>query len=156
MKVCARLEADQLRCWIAPRDISAGRAWSEMIIDALDGARAMVAIISQESNASEQVLREITLAADRKLPIVPVVIDQSPLARSLQFFLATPHRLDAAAPPIEQHLPKLVEAVRRLVTARAAEPAKPKVASPKALKVALVTSAMPPPTSGSWASSSRA
>jgi hypothetical protein len=35
LKVCARLEEEQIKCWIAPRDIVAGRNWSETIMDAL-------------------------------------------------------------------------------------------------------------------------
>ena len=141
-QVCQTLEGARLRCWIAPRDMGAGRNWSEAIIDALEGARAMVVILSAGSNDSQQVLREITLAAEKKLPIIPLRVDESPVAKPLQFFLATPHRLDAFPPPLDRHLPKLVEAVRQMVPAdgRSQEhrPPPPLTSGPRPLKVALV------------------
>lgn len=140
-KVCARLEAERIKCWIAPRDIIAGRNWSKAIMDALDQTRALVAIVSARSNASEQVLREITLAADRKLPIVPLVIDDSPLTPEFEFFLATPHRLEASPPPLERHLPRLVEAVQRVIEPWPLKPSDPPDSTAtvtKPLKVALV------------------
>jgi hypothetical protein len=39
--VCARLEAAGNRCWIAQRDILAGASYSEAIIVAIHGAKAM-------------------------------------------------------------------------------------------------------------------
>jgi hypothetical protein len=39
---CAVLEGRGIRCWMAPRDITPGADWGESIIDAIQGARAMV------------------------------------------------------------------------------------------------------------------
>ena len=32
---CARLEAEGIRCWMAPRDITPGADWGESIVDAI-------------------------------------------------------------------------------------------------------------------------
>ena len=56
---CACLESRGLRCWIAPRDIVSGADWSESLIDGINGAKAMVLVLSSHSNVSKQVLREI-------------------------------------------------------------------------------------------------
>jgi hypothetical protein len=34
--VCAVLEANRIRCWIAPRDVFAGSDYGEAIIDAIN------------------------------------------------------------------------------------------------------------------------
>jgi hypothetical protein len=43
---CAKLEAEGIRCWLAPRDISPGADWAASIVDAIDGCRVMVLIFS--------------------------------------------------------------------------------------------------------------
>src|SRR5262245_55311773 len=66
----ATLEGKGLRCWVAPRDILAGREWGEAILDGLARSRLMVLIFSASSNGSQQVLREVERAVHRGLPIV--------------------------------------------------------------------------------------
>jgi hypothetical protein len=111
--ICDRLESEGFMVWMAPRDVTAGRKWSEAIIDALDAAKIMVLVLSAASNDSEQVEREVELAANRRLPIVPIIVQSCMLSKSLQYYISVPHRLDAFNPPLEQHLGKLVDAVRK-------------------------------------------
>ena len=47
----AMLERKGLRCWMAPRDITAGMNWGEAIIDAIGEADAMVLLLTAASNA---------------------------------------------------------------------------------------------------------
>src|SRR5687767_3358540 len=42
--VCATLEANRLRCWMAPRDIRPGMDWGSAIIDAI-GDSAVMALL---------------------------------------------------------------------------------------------------------------
>src|ERR1700683_3384018 len=49
---CAALESANIRCWIAPRDISPGRDYGESIIDAIEGAKIFVLILSGSANGS--------------------------------------------------------------------------------------------------------
>ena len=48
--VCASLEINGLRCWIAPRDIVPGMDWGEAIIDAMNTSRVMVLVFSSHAN----------------------------------------------------------------------------------------------------------
>jgi hypothetical protein len=57
--VCASLESVAIRCWIAPRDVMPGRSYSGEITRAIQQSRAFVLIFSEDSNNSEQVLREV-------------------------------------------------------------------------------------------------
>jgi hypothetical protein len=56
--ICATMEQNGVRCWIAPRDIQPGADWGESIIHAIAGSRVMVLVLSHFSNASQQVKRE--------------------------------------------------------------------------------------------------
>lgn len=108
---CACLESRGIRCWVAPRDIVAGADWSESIVDGIQGAKAMLLILSSHSNISKQVLREIERAANRGIPILPFRIEDVELSKSLQYFLSSAHWLDAFQGPLKQHVERLAENV---------------------------------------------
>lgn len=115
--VCARLEARGIGCWIAPRDILPGADWGASIIDAIDGARVMVLVFSAASNQSRQVRREVERAVAKAVPIIPFKIQQVPLGKTLEYFLATTHWLDASAPPLSGHVDHLADGVAALLAA---------------------------------------
>ena len=119
---CARLEAAGIRCWIAPRDITPGTDWSISIVDAIVAARVMVLVFSSHANASEQVKREVERAVSKGLAIVPIRIEDVTPARGLDYFLSTPHWLDAMTPPLEQHLDYLAQSVGFLLERNPAPP----------------------------------
>jgi hypothetical protein len=40
--VVARLEAESVSCWVAPRDVVPGADWGESIINAIESSRIMI------------------------------------------------------------------------------------------------------------------
>ena len=114
--ICANLEAAGLRCWIAPRDIAAGEDWPTAITTAISHSRVMVLIFSASSNASEDVGREIILAANHKLVIIPFMIDNTEPEPGKQYYLARTHWLEAMNPPTKAQIKILVERVKAIVT----------------------------------------
>ena len=112
---CAKLEAEGIRCWIAPRDVPPGAEWAEAIVDAIDGCRAMVLIFSLSTNASRQIRREVQQAFDGEKPVVPFRIENVVPEGSLRYYMGSVHWLDALTPPLEQHLEKLAASVQALV-----------------------------------------
>ena len=113
--VCAALENSGIRCWIAPRDVQAGRSFAGEITRAIRQSKVMILVFSRNSNKSEQVLREVELAVSAHLHIVQFRIEAVPLNDDLKYYLGTPHWLDAMTPPLEQHLDRLVPAVKALM-----------------------------------------
>ena len=109
---CAALEAQGVRCWIAPRDIRPGVDWSEAIIDAIDVAKVFLLVFSSHADASQQVKREVQHAFGRNIPVIPMRIEMVSPSKSLQYYLSSPHWLDALTPPLRKHLNYLSEVVR--------------------------------------------
>jgi hypothetical protein len=109
--VCARLEANGIRCWIAPRDIVPGQEWGAAIVDAIRSSRVMVLVFSRHANASPQVRREVERAVSAETVLIPFRIEAVVPSQSLEYFLGTPHWLDALTPPFEAHLERLAAAV---------------------------------------------
>jgi tetratricopeptide (TPR) repeat protein len=116
--VCAALEANGIRCWIAPRDILPGSDWGEAIIDAIHACRAMLLIFSSNSNASPQIKREVERSVDAGIPVVPFRIEDVMPSKTLEYFISTQHWLDALTPPMEQHLHYLVNTMRAILAQR--------------------------------------
>ena len=112
---CALLEQNAIRCWIAPRDIVPGTDWGEAIIDAIERARLFVLIFSGHANESPQIKREVERAVNKGVPIIPVRIEDIAPSKSLEYFISTPHWLDAFTPPLEERLTQLTAAVKALL-----------------------------------------
>lgn len=109
--VCGSLEAQGIRCWIAPRDVRAGRLWKQEIIDAIGGCRVMVLIFSDVANRSDHVPSEVSLAAQARKTIIPLRIEDVMPAGTLQYDLAQVHWLDAFDPPRDARIGELVRNV---------------------------------------------
>src|SRR3954452_12179462 len=120
--IYASLEQSGIRCWIAPRDVRAGKSFPGEITRAIQQCKVMLLIFSRHSNSSEQVLREVQLAVDGHLPIVRLRLEDIPLSDDLRYYLSTPHWLAALTPPLSKHIPPLIVAVKELL-AGAEEPA---------------------------------
>jgi len=114
--VCATLEAHDIGCWIAPRDITPGSDWSASIIKALTQTRLFVLIYSEHSNVSPQVKREVERVVNKGIPILPLRIQDVPLSEHMEYFISTSHWLDALTPPLEPHLERLASAAQALLS----------------------------------------
>lgn len=127
--ICHRLEAADIRCWVAPRDIRPGDDWAEAIIDAMDRAQMLVLVFSASANNSPQVRREVERAVNKGLMVLPFRIENVPLSKSLEYFISTQHWLDAITGDLEVHLDELCRCVAMLL-GRLALPAEPAAAPP--------------------------
>ncbi len=113
--VCAALESVSIRCWIAPRDVLLGRSYSGEITRAIQQSKVLVLIFSGDSNSSQQVLREVQLAANSGLHIVQFRIDSVAPNDDLEYYLSGPHWLDALTLPLQRHLETLQGSIKSLL-----------------------------------------
>jgi hypothetical protein len=148
--VCAGLEARGLRCWVAPRDILPGSDWGGAIIDAITGSKVMVLIFSAHANSSPQIKREVERAVAKGVKLVPFRIQDVALGKTLEYFISTPHWLDALTQPLDAHIGKLAETVRFLATARDSTEVPPSLLKPTGARLAMAAepaAAIAPPAS---------
>src|ERR1044071_8869003 len=131
--VCALLEANGVRCWIASRDIAPGAEWAESIIEAIGNSRVMVLLFTARSNASPQVRKEVERAVNKGVTLIPLRIEDVTPSRSLEYFLSTPHWLDALTPPLEKHVHRLAKRIVALLSedgTTAPPPSSPSITTP--------------------------
>jgi hypothetical protein len=113
--VCATLEKQGIRCWMAPRDVQPGDDWGSAIVAAIKASRAMVLVFSGAANDSRHIPREVERAIGREIPLVPVRIENVEPSGSLEYSLSSVHWLDAISPPVEAHIVKLAERLRTMI-----------------------------------------
>src|SRR6266496_1039806 len=113
--VVARLEADSVSCWIAPRDVVPGADWGESIINAIESSRIMILIFSKSANESPQIKREVERAVNKEVYIIPFRVDDIAPAKKLEYFISTSQWMDAFAPPLERHLDNLAKTVKAVL-----------------------------------------
>ncbi len=115
--IVARLEADSVTCWVAPRDVVPGADWGESIINAVESSRIMILIFSQSAHASSQIKREVERPVNKGVYIIPFRLDDIPPTRSLEYFISTSQWMDAFPPPLERHLHNLAKTVKAVLGA---------------------------------------
>jgi hypothetical protein len=113
--VCAHLEAEGIRVWIAPRDVLPGMNYGEAIIEGINSSRLVVIVFSASSNGSPQVLREVERAVSKGIGIIPFRVEDVKPSKSMEYFLSSPHWLDAIDPPLERHIQSLIATVKTLL-----------------------------------------
>ena len=113
--IVARLEADSVTCWIAPRDVVPGADWGESIIDAIESSRIMILIFSRNADASPQIKREVERAVNKGVYIIPFRVDDIQPTKSLEYFISTSQWMDAFLPPLERHLDNLAKTVKAVL-----------------------------------------
>jgi hypothetical protein len=121
--VCAALENTAILCWIAPRDEQPGVPYLGQITRAIKSGKVIVLIFSAHTNASDDVLREVQLAASSHLHIVQFRIEDVVPNDDLLYYLSAPQRLDAFTPPLQSNLQRLAASVKALLEMAAEEPA---------------------------------
>ena len=115
------LERHWIRCWVAPRDVLAGSpaSWATQIDAAIKQSKLMVIVFSGHANRSQMVEREVNLAIDSALHIIPFRIEDIKPDGGLAFYISTMHWLDAYTVPLEAHLERLAETVKKNLPADA-------------------------------------
>ncbi len=114
-KICARLEASGVKCWIAPRDPVPGIPYGQQLVNAIAAARIVLLVFSARANESPAVLSELELAANRRKIILPVRIEDVQPSSNLEFYVRAIHWFDAATRPLEEALSELIRDVQALV-----------------------------------------
>ena len=123
--VVRRLERTGTRCWIAPRDIMPGSDYGEAIINGIEGCKVMVLVFSGHANESPQIAREVERAVHNRVQIVPFRIENIAPKKSLEYFISSPHWLDAFSGSFDANLDYLAQTIDHLLLKTKSTPKAP-------------------------------
>lgn len=105
--LCEYLEERGQACFIAPRNIRSGHEYAEEIILGIDNCRMVLLVLTNDSNNSPHVLREVERAVSKNIPIIVYRVEDVRLTKSMEYFLMTHQWLIAGHGDFE----KIYEAV---------------------------------------------
>ena len=134
--ICHELEDNNIKCWMAPRDIPVGAKYASVITQAIKECKAVVLVFSEYSAISPWVESEINIAFSNRRPIVPYKIDTTPLENYDEFYLMLNNRhWIEAYPDFKTRFADLVTVISSLVGAKSSNVTKPTPAPAKTYKV---------------------
>jgi adenylate cyclase len=77
-----------LSVWIDKSGIEAAESWSESIVDAIDSCKAFIVMLSPASILSNNVVKEVSLASEKRKKILPLDLEPVELPKNMQYALA--------------------------------------------------------------------
>lgn len=98
--ICDMLKENGIEYWIDKEGIYSSFNYKELIVDAIDVSKAVIFISSENSNNSINVIREIGYAVNMNKPILPVLIDDAPYAKSIRLDISDIDQIDFKNPVV--------------------------------------------------------
>jgi hypothetical protein len=112
LTICEALEREGVRVWMAPRDVPPASPWAEAIVKAIRSAQAVVLLLSNNANASKDILGEVNCAAANRVQIVTVRIAETKPSDALGYYIGASQWLDAFPPKPGHNSRNLAKTIR--------------------------------------------
>lgn len=131
--LCSALESRGFQCWIACRDILPGENFQVAIVRAIREAQIMLLVFTANSNTSEEMNKELALASQNKLIVVPLRIEDVRPNDAFAYEFATRQWVDFFADweQAMQQLAHRIESATRDAVAQASPILAPPVPEPQ-------------------------
>ena len=92
--ICSALEHRGIKCWISSRDVGPGENFQEAIIEAISTAKVMILVFSTNANNSNEIKKELVIAGQYGLVVIPVRVEDVMPRGALAYELATRQWID--------------------------------------------------------------
>ena len=145
--ICTAIENRGFPCWIASRDIGPGENFQAQVVRAIRTAKIMVLVFSSNANNSEEIKKELVLAGQSRLVVIPIRVEDVTPDDAFAYEFATRQWIDVFG-DWEQAIGRVIHQIEGIV-GEAAKPAAAagaaKEAKPGDAKPPEPPSAQPPP-----------
>ena len=135
MTLCQALESRGFKCWISGRDIEPGENFQVSIVRAIRQAKIMLLVFTSNSNNSEEMNKELALASQSKLIVVPLRIEDVTPNDAFAYEFATRQWIDFFADwefAMEQLAQRISSAMREAPSEALQAEARPPAPGPAA------------------------
>src|SRR6187455_690124 len=95
--ICKAIENRGFKCWIATRDIQPGENFQSSIVRAIRGAKVLLLVFTANSNRSDEMTKELALASQQKLMVVPLRVENVTPSDAFAYEFATRQWIDLFA-----------------------------------------------------------
>lgn len=113
-EIRALLEDRGVGCWIAPRDISGSKLYFEEIISGIRECSVTLLLLTDESNKSDAVAREIERSFGYQKPVLPLRLKAVEPSIKLEFIVKSCQFIDAFNTPIKKRVNEVIRIVRAI------------------------------------------
>ena len=133
------LSSAGLTCWIAPTDVPAGADYAWSISEAISRSRTLVVVLTPDANKSGHVAREVNLAVNEGLRIVPMRLGITKPERSLKYLLGLTEWVDLSPKSMEDDLRRFAESLKPVTEApKGPQSPPPPVRRPSRMRIGVV------------------
>lgn len=94
-KLKGLLENSAIRCWMAPSSIPVGSDYTEVIVRAIEKSSGVVFLLSQNSQNSQWVPKELDIAISADKVIFPIHIDEEEIIKKIHFRITDSQIIEA-------------------------------------------------------------
>jgi TolB-like protein/Flp pilus assembly protein TadD len=88
LELTAKLRAAGVSVWVDQTGIDGATMWGEQIVNALEGAKVLLLMVTESAVHSQNVAKEVVLISERKGHILPVHLEPTQIPPSLKYQLA--------------------------------------------------------------------
>ncbi len=88
LELTGKLRSAGVSVWVDQSGIDAATMWGEQIVNALEGAKVLLLMVTESSVRSDNVAKEVVLVSERKGHILPVHLEPTHIPPSLKYQLA--------------------------------------------------------------------
>jgi len=113
--LCEAFEEQGVKCWIAPRDIKVGLPYAQSIVEGIENSKALVILFSSNSNSSDGVRKELEIATNSKIPVIPLRIENIFPTKAMKFYIMDNHWMDAINPKSMDDFNRFVVEVKNII-----------------------------------------
>jgi hypothetical protein len=92
--LCSAIEKRGFSCWISSRDIEPGDNFQSAIVSAIIASKVMLLVFTANSNASDEMTKELALASQQKLIVVPLRVEDVAPNAAFSYEFATRQWID--------------------------------------------------------------
>jgi TolB-like protein/Flp pilus assembly protein TadD len=122
IELAQKLREAGVSLWIDQGGIDGAAKWSEEIVHALDGAKVLILMVTEKAVNSHNVVKEVTLASERKGHILPVHLEPTRIPAELRYALAGIQHIEYFQGDPGENLKAIVRSLERVgVTVRPPE-----------------------------------
>jgi len=129
-EVASFLKEKSITCFTDDDNLPPGSIFSEVIATAIKESSVFLLIFSSNSDRSPDVRREVGLAVNINRPIIPFRLEKLEPDK-MGFLLSGISWMDGFPPPLQQHLPQLLNAIKHYLLADDTGPPLDPVTNPK-------------------------
>jgi adenylate cyclase len=113
-ELAGKLRAAGVALWIDQGSLDAAAMWGQQIVEALDGAKVMLLMITPAAVRSDNVAKEVTLISERRGHILPVHLEHTVIPPALKYPLAGIQHIELFSGDPEEKMQAVLKSLVRL------------------------------------------